>query len=159
MRSVPGIQLWTHKEDGTQYGFDYGFLKGHYDGIILGILQAPATPHIFEVKCCNEKKFNELQKLAFEFGEKKALEKWDKTYYAQAVLYMYAEKLTRHYLVCATPGGRDMFSVRTEANPTFAEALIEKAKRIETAKEPPERQWKKDFYMCKFCRYRGICHV
>lgn len=157
-RKLPYIQLWTHKDDGTQYGFQWPELSGHYDGVIKGLRQAPETAHIFEVKCVNEKKFNELKNLKQDFGERRALRKWDKTYYAQACVYMYAEKLTRHYLVCATPGGRDMISVRTEADDVYAKALVDKARRIKEATEPPERIGGKDWWECRFCRFREVCH-
>lgn len=158
MRLVDGLQLWTKDDNGEQYGFDWGFLSGHYDGVILGLFQAPKTPHIFEVKCCKDKKYAALQKCIRDYGEKNALKHWDEVYYAQAVIYMEAEELTRHYLVCSLPGGRDQISVRTEANPKFAKALIEKAKRIHGAKEPPERIAGKDYFKCKWCKFYEVCH-
>lgn len=158
LRTVEGVELWDKDENGNQYGFDWGFLKGHYDGVIRGLLQAPKTAHIFEVKTVNEKKFNQLQKAIDEYGEKNALQNWDPVYYAQAVLYMNAEQLTRHYLVCSTPGGRDQIGVRTDENTTYAKALIEKARRIYNMKEPPTRVGKKDFYKCKWCEFYSVCY-
>ena len=38
---LPFIELHTHKPDGNQYGFVRGKYRGNYDGVILGILQAP----------------------------------------------------------------------------------------------------------------------
>lgn len=159
LRMVPGIELWTHTPDKKkQYGFDWGFMRGHYDGVIKGLLQAPETPHVWECKTVNERKFNAFRKIKAELGEKATLAKWDTLYYAQAVIYMEAEGLTRHYLTVLTPGGRDMESCRTEANPKFAKALIEKAKRIHAAKEPPERiSQTPDYYVCKMCRYKEHC--
>ena len=61
-------------------------------------------------------------------------------------------------MVVAMPGGRDFIQIRTEANPKLAKALTEKAKRIKSAKEPPERIGGKDFYKCKFCSFRETCH-
>ena len=159
LRLVPGIELWTHKPDGTQYGFDWGFLSGHYDGVILGLLQAPKTPHVWENKAVKIEKFNLLQKHKDELGEKQALQAWDATYYAQAVIYMEAEGLTRHYLTCCTPGGRDVISVRTNANPKMAKALIAKAKRIKTSSEPPARIGDETHFFCKhFCGHMENCH-
>lgn len=157
LRMVPGIQLWTHKEDGKQYGFVDGHIAGHYDGVILGLLQSPSTPHIWEHKATNEKSYNEFKKLAID-DEKTALQKWNATYYAQAVINMYKEGLDRHYLTVSTPGMRDYWSCRTEANPVFAQALLEKGKRIAAMKEPPERIGGPDWYKCKWCAFYGICH-
>ena len=64
IRMVPGVKLWTHRADGQQFGVEAfgGHLRGHKDGVVLGLLQAPKTPHIWEHKSANEKKFKELQK-------------------------------------------------------------------------------------------------
>lgn len=162
LRMVPGIELYTVTPNGGQFGFedmDLGPmpLSGHYDGIILGILEAPKTYHIWEHKSVNEKKFNELKKLK-AIDEKKALEQWDKIYYAQAVIYMDYEELDRHYLTVSTPGLRDYTSVRTNSNPAFAKSLKEKAKRIINAKEPPEKIGGADWYECRWCSFHGVCH-
>ena len=155
---LPFIELHTHKPDGNQYGFVCGKFRGNYDGLIFGILQAPKTWHIFEAKCVNEKKFNELNRLK-AINEKTALQNWSKTYYAQAVAYMDAEKLTRHYLICATPGGRQLTSVRTDENPEFAAQLNDKADKIINAKEPPMKiSDKPDYFECAMCFYKKICH-
>jgi len=78
LRLVPGIELWDRDEQGKQFGFtDFaGRFAGHVDGVILGLLQAPGTPHIFEGKVVNEKKFQEFKKLKREYGEKAALKLW-----------------------------------------------------------------------------------
>lgn len=159
LRMVPGIELWTHKPDGTQYGFDWGFMKGHIDGVILGLLQAPETPHIWENKCVEPALFRKLVKLIDELGEKQALREWDGEYYAQAVTYMEAFDLKRHYMTVTTPGGREMVSLRTEANPKFAKALMNKAKRILASTEPPEKVGKPTYFYClNFCRHYETCH-
>jgi hypothetical protein len=158
LRLVDGIELWDRDENGNQIGFDEVRFKGHVDGIILGLLQAPKTPHIFEAKACNEKKFNELQKCKEKYGEKAALEAWDFQFYVQAQLYMGALELTRHYLICATPGGRDMISVRTEFDETFYKNMLRKVDRILNAKEPPARISEyPSHYLCKWCSMREFC--
>lgn len=157
LRMVPGIQLWTHKEDGNQWGFVDGPFAGHYDGVILGLLQAPTTPHVWEHKSTAVDNYNKLAKLKHT-DEKTALEKWNQTYYAQAVINMHKAGCSRHYLTVSTPGLRDYMSVRTEENPAMAEALIMKAKRIAESSEPPERIGGPDFYICKWCAFYGACH-
>jgi len=157
LRMVPGVTLWTHDTEGKQFGFTDGPFAGNYDGVILGLLQAPTTPHLWECKATDEKKFNEFIKLRAE-DEKTALQKWNPIYYAQAVIYMHKAELTRHYLTVCTPGMRNYTSCRTEANPVYATALIEKAKRIAVSKTPPERIGGPDWYACKWCGFYEICH-
>lgn len=156
LRMVDGVELYTHKEDGTQYGFKDGLFAGNYDGIIR-YLPISSKWHIWEHKSVNEKKFEKL--ISFKnANEKTALRNWDSVYYAQAVVYMHYEGLERHYLTASTAGMRDYTSVRTDADPAYAQVLIHKARRIGTLKTPPERIGNKDFYKCKWCFFNEMCH-
>lgn len=125
--------------------------------MILGILEAPKTYHIWEHKATNEKKYAQLKKLK-DVNEKTALRQWNPTYYAQAVINMDYEGLQRHYMTVSTPGLREYLSIRTEADPVFAGALRNKAKRIINSTTPPERIGGKDYYECKWCGFYDICH-
>lgn len=157
LRMVDGVNLLTHDGNGKQYGWVDGQMRGHYDGLILGLLQAPKTWHVWENKETNEKKFSEFKKLAIA-DEKSALEKWNKVYYAQAVINMHKAGLDRHYMTVCTPGMRDYWSCRTEANPVYAEGLLSKGKRIAGMTEPPERIGGPDWWQCKMCGFYGVCH-
>lgn len=157
LRLIDGIELHTD-QNGNQFGFDWGFMKGHYDGVIKGLLQAPKTWHIWENKTTKESNYNKLIKDIDTYGEKRALKQWNDMYYAQAVIYMHAEDLTRHYTTVTTPGGRDFIGIRTDKNTEFAEELIDKAKKISVMEEAPDRKWRADFWKCKMCDYRKECH-
>lgn len=136
-----------------------GHYSGHLDGTITGIFQAPKTPHILEVKCTAEKKFNEFKKLVNELGQKMALKKWNVTYYAQAQSYMHYMGYTRHYIVIATPGGRDWTSARTDYDAEYALKLKAKAKSIIYTDEPPERiSNSSSWFECRWCAFSDICH-
>lgn len=162
LRLLPFIELHTVDQQGRQFGFSAigGHFKGHMDGAIVGLLEAPKTFSVWEHKSVNEKKFALLQKAIEKHGEKNALKHWDEIYYAQAICYMEMSGMTRHYLTCSTPGGRDYISVRTNADPAEAKRLMNKAESIIFAKEPPPRisndpAW----YQCKWCDYNEtVCH-
>lgn len=162
LRLVPEVELLTvDPETGQQYAaVDHGgHFRGHCDGFIRGLLQAPKTRHVWEHKQVGEKKQAELEKLKAEKCEKAALAAWDETYHAQAVLYMAYFDAERHYLTCASPGGRRTVSVRTEADPALAELLRQKALTVIQAAEPPARLSEKpEFYICKWCEFQEICH-
>lgn len=162
LRAVPGITLHTiDPRTGHQFGFRDigGHLRGHCDGRITGLLQAPKTEAVWEHKNTNEKKQGELTKLKHEKGEKAALAEWDATYHGQAQLYMHYSGLTRHYLTCSSPGERSTVSVRTNADAKVAKPLIERARRIITAQEPPPRiSERPDWYECKWCGFHAVCH-
>lgn len=161
LRGVEGLELHdVDSESGRQFGFtDFGeHFRGHMDGVVLGLLQAPATWHVLEIKATADKKLAELQKAKAELGEKHALRKWNPTYYAQAVLYMDYAGLDRHYLVACSPGGRTWASIRTDADPAEALLLKAKAERIIFADRPPERAGRPDQLICRWCDYSNICH-
>ena len=144
---------------GFQYGISLvdGHLRGRIDGRITGLLQAPQTEHVWEVKSCDEKKQAELEKLKNQFGEKEALKEWNVLYYAQAILYMHALNLTRHYLVCTSAGARNTIAIRTESNPDYANKLIVKAERIKNSNQLPCGLGE-NAYQCKMCNFHSLCY-
>lgn len=161
LRMVEGIELFDKDEGGKQFGFSHlgGKLRGHVDGIIKGLKQAPSAVHVLEVKCSADKKFNEFCSIRAAHGEKKTLKKWNEQYFVQAQLYMHFMQIDRHYLVCALAGGRDMQSCRTEYEPEVALKYIDRAEKIlDSRTEPPRISDKPDFWQCRFCNYAEHCH-
>lgn len=161
LRLVEGLDLFSTNEAGGQLRVtDHGgHFSGHLDGTVEGLLQAPKTRHVLEVKCVSDKKFTEFKKAVADLGEKQALRKWNPVYYAQAQAYMHYTGLHRHYIVVATPGGRDWTSARTEYNAADALQLVTKAKRIIDAQEPPDKiSNTPSWYECKWCAFSPICH-
>ncbi len=163
IRQIPGIELWTHKSDGGQYGFAEKFgnvdFKGHVDGVIKGLPQAPATAHIWENKSSNQKIYDAFLKAKEKHGTKGALEAWNYKYYAQAVINMEKFDITRHYTTVCLAGTRKIASCRTEANPALAKQLIEKAKRVASATTPPFGiSENPTFFECKYlCEFYEHC--
>lgn len=161
LRAVPGVELWTHDAEGKQFGFtDFaGRFRGHCDGVIKGILQAPATPHIWECKAVNDKKFGEFRNAQQKFGDKQTLMNFSYQWYCQAQCYLGYFDLTRHYLTVCSAGLRDVLSCRTEFVPAFFQMMRKRAERILGYREPPARI-KDDpaYWQCKFCEFRAHCH-
>lgn len=161
IKAVEGIE-WhdINPETNWQYGFtDFGgHFKGFYDGIVLGLLQAPKAWHIGEVKAAE--KWDGLDKAKAKVGEKNALLEWNKGYYIQAQLYMHYESVDRHYMVAASPGGRFWTSARTEADPVEAMRQRGRAERIIFSDEaPPRISDSPSYYLCRsFCFMADICH-
>jgi len=161
LRAVPGVTLRTHGPDGRQLGFSDlgGHYRGHYDGLITGLLQAPVTEHVWECKIVGDKVYASLSKSKIDLGEKAALKAWNPVYYAQAQVYMHYAGLSRHYLVAASAGARDLQSVRTEYDPVEGARLTAKAHRIVFATRPPERiSDNPAWYQCGYCPHRTQCH-
>lgn len=164
LNAVDGVDLQTYNpETGQQFGFTAcrGHMGGHCDGKVTGLLQAPKTLHIWEHKQTADKKQKELEKAIKDHGEPEALKAWDAGYYAQAQAYMHQFKAKRHYLTCATPGGRKTISVRTHYDKAFAESIFERAERIIFAPEPTDLNrvsTDETFFKCKWCDYSGVCY-
>ena len=163
LRGVSGVQLWTedHERPGKQISFELvdGHFIGKLDGVILGLLQAPKTPHVWEAKVVNQKKFDKLKKDVEKYGEKNALEQWDGVYFAQAQMYMHGLRLTRHYLTVASPGVREIVGLRTEYQPNMAEVFLRRAESIVFLSGIPSRISNDPaFFGCKWCDHVDVCH-
>jgi hypothetical protein len=161
LRLVPGVHLHTiDPRTGQQFGFSDlgGHFRGHADGLITGLLQAPQALHVWEAKAVNDAKLAKLAKLR-ERGEKSALAEWDPVYYAQAVLYMAYAEAPRHYLTASSPGVRTMLGVRTDTDLDEARRLRARAERIITAAEPMTGvSTNPAWYECKWCPAAALCH-
>lgn len=156
LRMVDGVDLWTEKENGEQFSFEDGKFKGHIDGVIVGLLQAPKAPHVWEHKCT--KNFKDFLKVKKKYREKRVLQKWNYQYYIQAQIYMHYMKLDRHYLTVCSAGSRDIASCRTNYNADVAAQYIDRAKRaIEAKVEPPRAFNSKTFFKCRLCSFAEEC--
>lgn len=162
LRQVPGLELYTvDPGTGQQFGFtDHGgHFRGHIDGTLRGLIQAPVTWHIWDHKA-SQKGPAELDKAKATHGEKSALAAWHPGYHAQAQVYMHYAGMTRHYITVTSPGGRlPESSARTDADPAEVARLRDKAKRAITAPNPLGRLSEdQSFYKCKWCPAASICH-
>lgn len=160
LRLLSFIHLDTHTKDGGQFGAtDHnGHFKGHSDGFIQGIMEAPKTQHVWEHKQTAIDRLKALEKL-IERDEKKALEEWHGIYYAQAVMYMFYFKMTRHYMTVASPGGRESISLRTNENKRRAESLKNRALTIITSRLPMVKvSTSPAYFECKMCDHYSLCH-
>jgi hypothetical protein len=161
LKRIPGIKLITHTSSGEQIGFtDHGgHFRGHEDGEITGIEQAPNKPHVWEHKCVSGKVFNRFESLKEKLDSGDVLENWNFKYYIQAQLYMHYSKRDRHYLTVALAGSREYAAVRTRANKTMAKNQIERAKDIIVSDSPAIKiSESPQNFECKYCDYSGLCH-
>ena len=162
LRMIPGVDLETHDPiTGKQFGFVEidGHFRGHSDGFILGIKEAPNSRHVWEHKAVGDPVYKKVLKAIKDHGEKAALEKWNDVYFGQAQIYMKLFDCKRHFMTVTTAGGRDHLALRTEYNPKYADHLLDKAAKIIGSSSPPPRiSNDRTFFKCKWCDYSAICH-
>jgi hypothetical protein len=125
-------------------------LQIHLDGAVLGLLEAPKTWHLLEVKSANQKYHNELVKYGVK---KKKPVHWD-----QMQLGMGMSGLKRAVYISVCKNDDSIYFERVKFDKAAYEGLLRKARTIINAESPPERLGKKpDFYKCRFCDMSSFC--
>jgi hypothetical protein len=142
---------------GEQTGFEAlgGHLRGHIDGIAGGLPEAPKMPHVIEIKTHNDKSFKSLLKDGLKASKP--------AHYAQLMLYMHQLKYTRGIYIAVNKNDSSIYTERVgHEGVKFAQALLDKAKRIITADEaPPKLHENPDApqaYVCGWCPAKTVCH-
>jgi len=148
-----GVEVYDVDPDtDEQFGVSAigGHVKGHLDGIALGILEAPKTWHVLEFKTHGEKSYKEL--------EKKGVKESKPVHYAQMMLYMGLMKLTRALYLAKNKNTEEIYGERIRFDADEFARLKAKAKRIVEASHPPERiSNRQDSFACRFCDANELC--
>ena len=143
-----GIQVWDRGDDGTQINFKMfgGRFAGSLDGMVLGIPEAPKTPHLLEIKTANDKSFKQMLKNGVEHSKHQ--------HYCQMQVYMGAMELKRALYIVVNKNTDEIYTERLEFDNNTYTALVDKAERIVTSDAPLERC---ESFECKWCEYQKIC--
>ena len=144
-----GVEVWGEQERARAV---HGFVRGKLDGIAMGILEAPKTIHVVECKSLNTKGFNAVKK----DGVKKA----KPLHHTQIQLYMHILGYGRgfYYVKCADT--QEYWSERVEYDATFCIRLLAHLDRIIFNDDPPSRiSEDPEFFVCRLCKHRAICHL
>ncbi len=148
-----GCQVWSvDPGTGQQYGCQSlgGHLRGHIDAVVLGLPEAPKTPHLVDVKTVRAKQFDKL--LA------SSMQKLYPKYWAQAHGYMGELGLTRAMYIFVCKDDDRLHCERFAFEPSVHEHYVARARRIIAADRPPERIGGRDWWECKFCPHLERCH-
>lgn len=150
-----GIGCEVHDVDasGNQFAVEAhgGHFRGHMDGAVLGILEAPATWHVLEIKTHSAKSFKDLQA--------KGVMSAKPMHYAQMQAYMHLTGMTRALYLAVNKDTDEIHQERIEHNAEHAQALLDRAERIIFGAEPPLRiSDDSAWFECKFCHFHGLCH-
>jgi hypothetical protein len=148
-----GYEVWDRDERGQQFGVSSvnGHLRGHADAVVLGLPEAPKTPHLVDVKTIKAKKFDELLK--------KGMRALYPKYIAQGLGYCGHMKLDRAAFIFVCKDDDRIHIERFEFDKAEFDKLEAKARRIVFAASPPLRlsddpAW----FACKFCDFHAVCH-
>lgn len=136
-----------------QYRFERfgGHFGGGCDGVVLGVLEAPKTWHLLEVKTSNARRFKELQN--------KGVRESNPKHYAQMQVYMHGLKLRRALYVCVNKDTDDIYTERVQYDKSHAESFERIAGMVIRSAEPllkisEDPSW----YQCKWCDHAPVCH-
>lgn len=138
-----------------------GHFGGSLDGILIGLLEAPKTWHLLEMKTHNDKSFTELVK----HGVQKA--KYEHFIQMQTYMGMSHEQLSdspipildRALYFAVNKNTDELYMERLHYDGGVYIGIKEKVRRILFATNPPPRiSDKKSFFQCNWCDYKDICH-
>jgi hypothetical protein len=128
----------------------YGHCKGHVDGLCIGVIEAPKTEHLLEIKTMNDKSFKDTKD--------KGVKQSKPVYWAQMQLYMLKMKLTRALFVAVNKNDDNIYIERVRADYNEGDALISKAKSLVLEETAPQKVFQSTWYECKYCSARNVCH-
>lgn len=130
-----------------------GHFRGHLDGIVEGIKEAPATPHLLECKTHSAKSFAQLKKMGVAAAKPEHV--------AQMMAYMHLKGLTRAFYLAKNKDTDEYYAERVRYDAAHGAALIAKAERIRAADAAPARvSDDPDYFLCKAfgCSSYSVCH-
>lgn len=161
LRQVPGVKVFDRDPStGEQFRVSWhGHLGGGLDGVVLGLLEDPETPHVLECKSHGSKSFARLKEKGVKAGKPE--------HYAQMQAYMLGKELKAAYYLAVCKDTDEIHAERVKFDREFAEALVAKGKAIVEMPEPPARKESPDFPPCVYtskdgtkwpCQFYELCH-
>lgn len=145
--NVAGCQVTDRQT--TLYGF-MGHVLGHSDGVVHAIPDAPKTPHLLEIKTMKNSKFNELKK--------KGMKEANKIYWGQAHTYMGELGLKRAVFIVTNKDTEERYYERVHFDKNLYNDLNDRAMDIIVAEIPPPKIGSADWFECKWCDAKEVCH-
>ena len=126
-----------------------GHIKGHTDGIIENVPDAPKTPHLLELKTANDSNFKKIVK--------QGVEKAKPEYYAQCQCYMDKLNLKRALFIVVNKNTDARYYERIHLNKKVAQFYFDRAMDIITTEIPPDKIGASTWFACKWCDYYDVC--
>lgn len=144
------IEISGSREEQEEIVGYAGHAKGHPDGRVLGLPEAPKTEHLLEIKTMNDQYFSILQEEGVEHGFP--------VYYAQVNRYMKKMGLNRALFVATNKKDESRKYIRIRLDNELASELETKERIIVTSERPFRPTWSSDYYKCVWCHHKEVCH-
>lgn len=131
-----------------------GYIRGHMDGVALGIPEGPKTWHLLECKTANEKNFNAIKT--------KGIAKAKPDHWMQIQLYMLGAGLERCLYFLLNKNTDEEHVERINFDLEFTERAVARLVSIAESPRPPGRihddPAARTNFHCRFCRHLSLCH-
>lgn len=127
-----------------------GHFGGSMDGCGRGFPEDPETWHVLEFKTHNDKSFKRLVKDGVVEAKPE--------HAAQMQIYMHYTGMKKAAYLAVNKNDDTLHVEFVEYSEPFARSLISKACMIIYADTPPARVGGPDWWVCRFCDFRGVCH-
>lgn len=151
-----GMQIVQQDETGGQYRVSY--LGGHFgsaiDGVVIGCpdMPNPSTPILTEMKTHNDNSFKKLKTA----GVKES--KWE--HYVQQQEYMLYYGLPASLYIAVNKNTDEIWCEIVPFDRETAERYKDRGHIIALSETPPPKlSQDRSFHKCKWCDYRGVCHM
>jgi len=128
-----------------------GHIFGYIDGIVLGVPEAPKTPHLWENKSANDRIFKTIKKS----GVKRA--KFE--HYIQMMMYMGKLKLKRGLYTVINKNDSEIYPERIYFDESeYKEYMFRGMDMIGHETAPPNLFQDPNKQACKWCDFKPICY-
>jgi hypothetical protein len=147
-----GMKVFDRDANGEQFAMKAlgGHFSGHMDAVVVGVPEAPKSPHVAECKTHKDDSFNKLKKVGVR-GAKPL-------HFAQMQTYMGGFKLDRALYLAHNKDTDELYSERVKFEPDVYKALLARAGRVIATSKAPERVASRmDDFRCKFCPAFALC--
>lgn len=152
LRSI-GAEVHDVTEAGGQFAVEAcrGHFRGHMDGCARGLPEAPKTWHVLEFKTHNARSFKALQADGVRASKP--------MHWAQMQVYMLLTGMERAMYLAENKDTAELYEERVHLEKVEAERLVQRAQRIISAVEPPQRlSTDPAWFTCKYCPFHQQCH-
>lgn len=139
-------------ETGEQYQASsaMGHFGGSCDGMVRNFPHSGKKWHVLEIKTHNKKSFSDLQK--------KGVKESKPMHWAQMQVYMALFGLERALYFGVCKDDDHIHTERVYHEPEQSTALLDRASKVIAMPDPPEPLGGPDYYECKMCPAKSLCH-